>query len=199
MLQPKVLDLNLIVTDTGRMLRRPIGDHIEFALRLEPIVGQVRVDPGQLDQVLMNLAVNGRDAMPDGGTLSIVTRQTHLDESAAALPETNAGPHAMLSISDTGVGLTPDVLQHIFEPFFTTKAPGTGTGLGLATVFGIVRQSGGAIQATSEPGSGSTFTIYLPLVTDAAIGGIETGGASVVVSDTAVPWPFRTLRTNSSK
>ena len=159
MLQPKVLDLNLIVTDTGRMLSRLIGDHIEFALRLEPIAGQVRVDPGQLDQVLMNLAVNGRDAMPDGGTLSIVTRQTHLDESAAALLETNAGPHAMLSISDTGVGMTPDVLQHIFEPFFTTKAPGTGTGLGLATVFGIVRQSGGAIQATSEPGSGSTFTI----------------------------------------
>jgi PAS domain S-box-containing protein len=199
MLQPKVLDLNTIVTETGRMLSRLIGDHIEFTLVLDPAIGRVRVDPGQLDQVLMNLAVNARDAMPHGGHLRLATHSAVLDQASAAHLEITSGPHVVLSVSDTGFGMTPDVMEHIFEPFFTTKGPGTGTGLGLATVFGIVRQSGGAIQVSSEPGSGSTFSIYLPLVTEAASGDIVAAGDTVGIVDSVLPRPLRTRRTNSSK
>lgn len=203
LLQPKVIDLNTIVTETGRMLRRLIGDHIEFSLVLDSAIGRVRVDPGQLDQVLMNLAVNARDAMPHGGRLRLATRSTVLDHATAARLEIASGPYVVLSVSDTGFGMAPNVIEHIFEPFFTTKGPGTGTGLGLATVFGIVRQSGGAIQVSSEQGAGSTFSIYLPLVTEAASGDIDAAGDTVAVAesvaDSDAPRPVLTRRTNSSK
>ncbi len=164
MLQPKVLDLNATITDTGRMLSRLIGENIHFTLVLDPSISRVRVDPGQLDQVLMNLAVNARDAMPQGGTLTISTQRVDVDAALAARIETVPGEHVMISVSDSGTGMSPDVLSRIFEPFFTTKGVGTGTGLGLAMVFGIVRQSGGGIEVESEPGEGATFRIYLPSV-----------------------------------
>jgi two-component system, cell cycle sensor histidine kinase and response regulator CckA len=164
MLQPKVLDLNATITHTGRMLSRLIGENIQFSLMLDPTIGKVRVDPGQLDQVLMNLAVNARDAMPQGGTLRIATERTDLNPETAARLEGAPGPHVTIVVSDTGVGMTPEVQSHIFEPFFTTKGIGTGTGLGLAMVFGIVRQSGGMIDVESAPRRGATFRIHLPVV-----------------------------------
>jgi PAS domain S-box-containing protein len=166
MLQPKVLDLNATITDTGRMLSRLIGENIAFSLVLDPSIARVRVDPGQLDQVLMNLAVNARDAMPQGGTLRIATQRTVLSAAMAETLETIPGRHVLLTVSDTGAGMTSDVMDRIFEPFYTTKGLGTGTGLGLAMVFGIVRQSGGAIRVDSTPGAGSTFSIYLPVAVD---------------------------------
>ena len=189
------------------MLSRLVGDHIEFSLVLDSAIGRVRVDPGQLDQVLMNLAVNARDAMPHGGRLRLATRNEVLDHATAARLDIASGSYVVLSVSDTGFGMAPNVIEHIFEPFFTTKGPGTGTGLGLATVFGIVRQSGGAIQVSSEQGAGSTFNIYLPLVTEAASGGIDAPGDTVAVAeavadsvaDSDAPRPFRTRRTSSSK
>ena len=163
MLQPKVLDLNETITDTGRMLGRLIGENIQFSLVLDPSIARVRVDPGQLDQVLMNLCVNARDAMPNGGMLRIGTQRVELTDARAMALEIAPGPHVALTVSDTGIGMTPDVVEHIFEPFFTTKGVGTGTGLGLAMVFGIVRQSGGAIHVESVPGQGTTFSIFLPV------------------------------------
>ncbi len=166
LLQPKVLDLNATISDTGRMLSRLIGENIRVTLVLDPTISHVRVDPGQFDQVLMNLAVNARDAMPNGGALTITTQEVHLSEALAARLEAPAGPHVMIAVTDSGVGMSADVMAHIFEPFFTTKAVGSGTGLGLAMAFGIVRQSGGSISVESEPGVGTTFRIYLPVVTD---------------------------------
>jgi len=166
LLQPKILDLNATISDTGRMLSRLIGENIHFSLVLDPSISHVRVDPGQLDQVLMNLTVNARDAMPDGGVLTIATQQVQVTEALAGPLETTVGPHVMIAVTDTGIGMSAEVMQHIFEPFYTTKGPGSGTGLGLATVFGIVRQSGGSIGVVSEPGKGSTFRIYLPVVTE---------------------------------
>ena len=198
MMRPRVLDLNSIVADTGRMLSRLIGDHIDFRLVLDPVTAQVRVDPGHLDQVLMNLAVNARDAMPDGGVLRIATQGTVLDAATADALETTVGPHVLLTVSDTGAGMTPDVVEHIFEPFFTTKGVGAGTGLGLATVFGIVRQSGGAIQVASEPGVGTTFSIYLPLVANAVSAGSDDAGANAVAGDTVASRAPRVERTNSA-
>jgi PAS domain S-box-containing protein len=167
LLQPKVLDLNATISDTGRMLSRLIGANIHFSLVLDPSISRVRVDPGQLDQVLMNLAVNARDAMPDGGALTIATHQVQITKALAAPLETTVGPHVVIEVTDTGIGMSAQVMEHIFEPFYTTKGPGSGTGLGLATVFGIVRQSGGSIGVASEPGTGSTFRIYLPVVAEA--------------------------------
>jgi len=167
LLQPKVLDLNATISDTGRMLSRLIGANIHFSLVLDPSISRVRVDPGQLDQVLMNLAVNARDAMPDGGALTIATHQVQITKALAAPLETTVGPHVVIEVTDTGIGMSAQVMEHIFEPFYTTKGPGSGTGLGLATVFGIVRQSGGSIGVASEPGTGSTFRIYLPVVEEA--------------------------------
>ncbi|HYW51168.1 MAG TPA: ATP-binding protein [Gemmatimonadaceae bacterium] len=163
MLQPKVLDLNTTITDTSRMLRRLIGERIEFALVLDPGIEQVCVDPTHLDQVLLNLAVNARDAMPQGGTLTIATSRAEVDAALAARLEVAPGPHVTITVSDTGVGMSPDVVTRIFEPFFTTKGIGNGTGLGLATVFGIVRQSGGGILVESVPEKGSDFRLYLPV------------------------------------
>lgn len=163
-LQPKILDLNDAVTATSPILQRLMGEDIRLTLALGP-VGSVKADPGQLDQVLMNLAANARDAMPQGGTLTIATADVELDDRYANQhPGAQAGPHVMLAVSDTGCGMDAETLARIYEPFFTTKEQGHGTGLGLSTVYGIVKQSEGSIWASSKPGFGTTFKIYLPRV-----------------------------------
>ncbi len=166
MLQPKVLDLNATISDTGRMLSRLIGEDIVVSLVLDPSIARVRVDPGQLDQVLMNLAVNARDVMQSGGSLTISTHRSELNASIALRLELLPGPHVTIEVKDSGTGMSPEIVARIFEPFFTTKSLGNGTGLGLAMVFGIVRQSGGAIEVESEVDVGSTFRIYLPAVSE---------------------------------
>ncbi len=164
-LEPQVLDLNAVVSDVEKMLRRLIGEHIQLVSELGQDLGRAKVDPGQLEQVIVNLAVNARDAMPGGGRLIIETDNVDLDDSYARThPGARPGPQVMLAVSDTGRGMDAETLSHVFEPFFTTKEPGKGTGLGLATVYGIVKQSGGFIAVYSEPGRGSTFKIYLPRV-----------------------------------
>jgi two-component system cell cycle sensor histidine kinase/response regulator CckA len=169
MLQPRVLDMNSVVGEAEQILRRLIGENITMSVALEPSLGQVRADPGQLVQVLVNLAVNARDAMPRGGQLTI--ESMNRDVGAA---ETRAhrglreGRYVALQVRDSGVGMDADTKARIFEPFFTTKPPGQGTGLGLSTVYGIVKQSGGYIAVDSAPGSGTTFTILLPRVFEAA-------------------------------
>ncbi len=168
-LQPKVLDLNAVVAGTAELLRRIIGDDVQLVTVLDPHIGRVKADPTQLDQVLMNLAANARDAMPDGGKLSVETSVAVLDEEhASSHPGCRRGPHVRLSVTDTGHGMGTDVLAHIFEPFYTTKESSKGTGLGLATVYGIVQQSGGCIHVRSEPGQGARFDIHLPVVDEPA-------------------------------
>jgi PAS domain S-box-containing protein len=165
MLQPRVLDLNATVKDIDRMLRRLIGEDIDIDTVLEPELGRVLADPGQIEQVLINLAVNARDAMPEGGRLSIETANVELDESDAnSHPDGQSRPHVMVAVSDTGGGMEKEILSIVFEPFFTTKAKGKGTGLGLSTVYGIIKQSGGKIWVISEPGQGATFKFCLPRV-----------------------------------
>ncbi len=164
-LQPKVQDLNKIVTDMESLLRRTIGEDVEIVTRLEPGLERVKVDGGQIEQVLLNLAVNARDAMADGGELFLETRDVILDEHyAAAHVPVEPGAYVALTVSDTGSGMTEDVRDQIFEPFFTTKSPDKGTGLGLSTVYGIVKQSGGYIWVNSEPGTGTSIDIFLPPV-----------------------------------
>jgi len=163
MLKPQVLDLNQAISDTVELLRRVIGEDVELVLLLSPEAGKVMVDPAQFSQILMNLAVNSRDAMPGGGKLLIETRNVQLDdEYVLKHVHVQPGRYALLAVTDTGSGIPPEIMSHIFEPFFTTKEQGKGTGLGLATVYGIVTQSGGYVWVYSEPGQGSTFKIYLP-------------------------------------
>jgi CheY-like chemotaxis protein len=161
-LQPKVLDLNEAVADVQKMLSRVIGEDIELVASLHPSLASVKADPGQVEQVLMNLAVNARDAMPHGGKLMMETSNVEAGADLASALDLPLGRYAMLKVTDTGHGMDAATLSHIFEPFFTTKPMGKGTGLGLATVYGIVKQSGGSIQVESEVGGGTTFRIYLP-------------------------------------
>ena len=168
-IQPKDVNLNDIIVEVERMLGRVIGEDIRLECVLSPCLGSVLADSGQLHQVLMNLAINARDAMPTGGTLRIETRNIDLDDRFAGQHAyMKPGGYVQLQVCDTGSGMTKDVMAHVFEPFFTTKKAGVGTGLGLATVYGIVKQSGGSILVDSEPGKGATFTIFLPRI-DAGI------------------------------
>ena len=168
MLATKVLNLNSVVSEMAKMLPPLIGEDIELHTALDPALGQVKADQGQIEQVIMNLAVNARDAMPRGGRLVIKTDNVRLDEEYALKhPPTTPGNYAMLEVSDTGMGMDVQTQAHIFEPFFTTKEQGKGTGLGLATVYGFVKQSGGFVWVQSEPGAGATFRVYLPLVDEA--------------------------------
>ena len=183
-LQPKVIDLNTIVTNLHRLLQRIIGEHIEIRTAPEAASACVKADPGQIEQVIVNLGVNARDAMPRGGELRIATTNVAIGATAQPAVSLPAGTYVSLSVSDTGEGIPDDVLGHIFEPFYTTKAMGQGTGLGLATVHGIIKQSGGDIVVRTSSGRGTTFTIYLP-ATDAPLPLDE----SVVLADarTAAP------------
>jgi len=187
-LQPKVFSLNSLIVDLDKMLRRLISEDIEVQTVTDPQLGSTKADPGQIEQVVMNLVLNARDAMKSGGRITIETANIDLDEDyvrghAGARP----GPHVMLAVSDTGEGISPDVLPHIFEPFFTTKEVGKGTGLGLSTVYGIVKQSGGNVGVYSHPGRGTTFKVYLPRLDEPAPSAAEptqgtfTSGAETVL------------------
>jgi len=167
-LQPAALDLNVLVSRMKQMLSRLIGEQIDFVQILAPDLGTVRADPGQLEQVLMNLVVNSRDAMPSGGRLSVETMNVDVDGSFLSTAPAQPGPYVMLAVSDNGVGMNEATKRRLFEPFFTTKGLGKGTGLGLATVYGIVKQSGGHVWVKSEPGQGATFKVLLPRIDEAA-------------------------------
>jgi PAS domain S-box-containing protein len=187
-LRPVPLDLNSVLVEMKKMLQRLIGEDIDLVQLLSPNLGQVKADPGQIEQVIMNLAVNARDAMPQGGKLTIETSNVELDEEYIAQhPGAAPGPHATISVSDSGVGMDAKTMARLFEPFFTTKALGKGTGLGLATVYGIVKQSGGSIYVSSEQGVGTTFKVHLPQkssptpVVDAPLAVVRSGGTETVL------------------
>ena len=177
---PRMLDLNTVVGSTENMIRLLVGNDIELRTVLPAGLGFVRGDPGQIEQIIMNLAVNARDAMPNGGGMTIETSNVELDEAyARGHVQVTPGSYVMLALTDTGCGMDSSTQAHIFEPFFTTKDPGKGTGLGLATVYGIVKQHGGNIWVYSEPGQGTAFKIYLPRV--------ETGAAKIEPHRVAAP------------
>jgi two-component system cell cycle sensor histidine kinase/response regulator CckA len=169
-LQPRVIDVNTVVEGLMPMLTRLIGEDIDLAAGLDAALEPVLADPSQIEQVVINLAVNARDAMPNGGRLTIETSNVDLDrEYVERHPEASVGRHAMVAVTDTGSGMDADTKARLFEPFFTTKPVGSGTGLGLSTVYGIVKQSGGTIWVYSEPGQGSSFKIYLPAAQQASV------------------------------
>jgi two-component system, cell cycle sensor histidine kinase and response regulator CckA len=165
-MQPRVVELNEVIRGLESLLGRLVREDITVEIRTAPDLWKVRADPGQLEQVLMNLTANARDAMPDGGRLLVETANVTVADNADR-PDLPAGDYVVLTVSDTGVGIPESVRRHIFEPFFTTKEFGKGTGLGLAMVYGIIKQTGGAIYLESEPGAGARFVIYLPRVTSA--------------------------------
>jgi signal transduction histidine kinase/ActR/RegA family two-component response regulator len=184
-LQPQIVDLNHIVTQMQAMLGPLIGEHIRVRTRLEPRLARIKADPSQIEQVVLNLVVNARDAMPGGGTVTIETANTVLDARYENRPEAiPGGPAVMLAVSDTGVGMDESTRRRIFEPFFTTKAPGKGTGLGLSTVYGIVRQSEGSIVVFSEPGQGATFRCYFPALDTVGVAGPSRDGAAASAAGT---------------
>jgi CheY-like chemotaxis protein len=166
-LKPQALSLNEMVTNVGRMLRRTVGEDIAFEIVLDPKLGVVRADPGQIEQVLLNLVVNARDAMPRGGMLLIETKNVSAAE-VKDYAESDAVPYVAIVVTDTGTGMEAEVRDRVFEPFFTTKEQGKGTGLGLSTVYGSVKQSGGFVALESEVGKGSSFSIYLPRVPESS-------------------------------
>jgi PAS domain S-box-containing protein len=169
-LQPRVVDLNVLVQESSKLLRRLIGENIELIIRTAPDLGSIKADVAQMEQIIMNLAVNARDAMPNGGRLTLETANIELDQTfVGSHLGSRQGKFVMLAASDTGTGMDVQTKSHLFEPFFTTKEEGKGTGLGLATVYGIVKQSGGYITVDSEPGCGATLKVYLPLVDEAAM------------------------------
>ncbi|MEQ1795358.1 MAG: ATP-binding protein [Nitrospira sp.] len=181
--EPKNLDINASVRDMEDLLQRMIGEHVQMVVVLHPETGHAMMDPIQLEQILMNLAVNARDAMPDGGLLNIETDCVELDESFVRLhPGAKTGSFVKILVQDAGCGMDTETLSHIFEPFFTTKSPDKGTGLGLATVYGILKQSQGYIDVVSQPGQGTRFTVYLPRVEQA---GESTPVIQTVVTPTA--------------
>jgi signal transduction histidine kinase len=163
-LEPRVVNLNEIISNVEKLLGRLIGEDIEVRIDLDSELQPVRVDPGQIEQVLMNLAINSRDAMPDGGRLAIRTRSTLTRPNSPDAMNLPPGPYAVMTVADAGTGIPPEIIEQIFEPFFTTKGPGKGTGLGLSTVYGIVKQSGGTILVESALGRGTEFSIYLPCI-----------------------------------
>jgi len=185
-LAPTVLDINRVVTGVHTMLERLIGETIELVTITAPDLGWVKADAGQIEQLLLNLAVNARDAMPDGGRLTIETGNLELDAAEAARRGVEAGAYVALDVSDTGVGLDADVKAHLFEPFFTTKDHGKGTGLGLSTVYGIVEQSGGFVTVESEPGKGAAFRVLLPRVAG-VFAGAAPGGTRAATPPEASP------------
>ena len=164
-MQPQVLNLNRVVADLEKMLRRLIGEHIELDIVAGPDLGVVKADPGQINQIIMNLAVNARDAMPKGGQLIMTTDNIEFTAShTCRFEDLPPGRYVRLTVTDTGGGMDGETLDHIFEPFFTTKEVGKGTGLGLPMVYGIVKQNGGCVDVESRPGQGATFTIFLPRI-----------------------------------
>jgi PAS domain S-box-containing protein len=174
-IEPREVDLNQVVGKVDRMLRRLIGEDVELSVMLAGDLGVIRADPAQVEQVIMNLAVNAREAMDGGGKLTIETENARLDRDYALThPEVTPGQYVMMRVTDTGTGMSRETMEHIFEPFFTTKAAGTGTGLGLATCYGIVKQSGGSIAVSSEPGKGTTFRVFFPRVKPESVAGKKT-------------------------
>ncbi len=180
-LEPKVLDVNAVVTDSERLLVRLLGEDIEVKTKLAADLGRVKTDPGQLEQVIVNLSINARDAMPQGGKLTIETADVELDESyCRTRPHVKPGPYVLLAVSDTGIGMDEATKSQIFEPFFTTKELGQGTGLGLSMVYGFITHSNGHLDVYSEPGMGSTFKVYLPQVHDVLTARMSWSGPTVM-------------------